>query len=451
MDAASTQGIITSAEIFDAVYQFLKWLLLSFGYYKIFEKCAVNKKWAFVPLVREYKLGVCADREYEARIYTILTLASALIRLARYFFDPESLSYALLGILMLSCMIGQLVYSIRIILGLIQIFGRRKRWLFMFILFETPTTLYWGFSSKFQPLKKMGLKEMTVESSDAHLQDIADGLTVNITDRTVTDFFRKKALLKDIHMTIPKGHMVLLLGGSGAGKTTFLNAVTGYEKANASIQLRENDLYKDYEKVKYDVGFVPQQDLMRGSDTVLLTLSDAAMMRLPADVSFTERRKRVQAVLDEFGLAAIKNSLVDKLSGGQRKRLSIAMEYISNPTLFILDEPDSGLDGVVAKGLFKKLRSIADTGKIVIVITHTPDRVIDLFDDVIVLAKDSSRTGRLAYYGSVENARKFFRKDTMEEILLSINQKEEGGEGRTDEFIMKCAKALKKDTNRKAG
>ena len=87
----------------------------------------------------------------------------------------------------------------------------------------------------------------------------------------------------------------------------------------------------------------------------------------------------------------------------------------------------------------KQLRGIADQGKIVLVITHTPDRVIDLFDDVIVLAKDSSRTGRLAFYGPIEEAREFFQRDTMEDIVRSINGKNEGGEGRADELIMKFA------------
>jgi ABC-type multidrug transport system ATPase subunit len=164
----------------------------------------------------------------------------------------------------------------------------------------------------------------------------------------------------------------------------------------------------------------------------------------------SDRKKRVNEVLEEFGLAALSGSMVDKLSGGQRKRLSIAMEFISDPSLFILDEPDSGLDGVVARGLFEKLRSIADSGKIVIVITHTPDRVIDLFDDVIVLAKDSARTGRLAYYGPVSEAYEYFGKDSMEDILLSINQKEEGGEGRSNEFVEKYADMLT-GSEKKAG
>ena len=118
------------------------------------------------------------------------------------------------------------------------------------------------------------------------------------------------------------------------------------------------------------------------------------------------------------------------------------MEYIANPDLFILDEPDSGLDGVMARELMEGLRSIADQGKIVMVITHSPDRVIDLFDDVIVLAKDSKLTGRLTYFGPVEEAKTFFDTELMERIVLRINRKEEGGDGRADEFIEKYAEVV---------
>ena len=156
----------------------------------------------------------------------------------------------------------------------------------------------------------------------------------------------------------------------------------------------------------------------------------------------------IEELVDEQDVAF--NSYYESLTDNQAALLSAiaqeksvssvtSMEFISNPSLFILDEPDSGLDGVMARELFEHLRQIADTGKIVIVITHTPDRVIDLFDDVIVLAKDSSRTGRLAFYGSIEDARTFFGKQTMEEIVKSINQKEEGGDGLADEFVLKYA------------
>ena len=191
--------------------------------------------------------------------------------------------------------------------------------------------------------------------------------------------------------------------------------------------------------MQYEVGFVPQQELMRGKDTVYHTLMDASLLRVPLGVSRAQRRARVEEVMKIFGLEPVKNNLVEKLSGGQKKRASIAMEFISNPSLFILDEPDSGLDGVMARELMEQLRAIANQGKIVIVITHTPDRVIDLFDDVIVLAKDKNRTGRLAFFGPIEEARAFFGKEKMEEVVMAINRKEEGGEGRADEFIERYA------------
>ncbi len=432
------------------------WIINSIGYYKILKKCGASPILGFVPIAREYQIGKCADREKEGRRFALLSGLYLIISLI-YVLIPEGSPYRLVPAAgELAAFLALVLYQIRIYNGLCQVFNRRRKWLWAWFFIEPVTSLIWGFNKNFVPEHKVDNKDSDAGAgiSDVNAPALAQGLTVNIENRAVIDFFRKKYLLKDIHLSIPNGHMVLLLGGSGAGKTTFVNAVTGYEKAEASILLQDHDLYTEYEKMKYDVGFVPQQDLMRSYDTVLRTLSDAAALRLPKDMHLSDRKKRVNDVLEEFGLAAISGSMVEKLSGGQRKRLSIAMEYISDPSLFILDEPDSGLDGVVARGLFEKLRAIADSGKIVVVITHTPDRVIDLFDDVIVLAKDSARTGRLAYFGPVKEAYGYFGKQSMEEILLSINQKEEGGEGRADEFVEKYNKEYAEstaDSDRKAG
>ena len=262
-------------------------------------------------------------------------------------------------------------------------------------------------------------------------------LEIHIRERSVRGFFRRQILLKDINLRIEPGNMVLILGGSGAGKTTFINAVTGYEKANAAIRQGDVDVYDDYEKMKYRIGMVPQQDPLRGDDTVIMTLSNAAEMRMPTTSDLTERKERVNELLRLFGLENVRGELVDKLSGGQRKRLSIATEFVANPSIFILDEPDSGLDGVMARDLMKQLRNIADQNKIVMVITHTPDRVIDMFDKVIVLAKDSNQTGQLAFYGTVDEAKKFFNRETMEDIILAVNSEGEGGEGQADIYIRK--------------
>ena len=435
---------------FNIPFQLLHYVLISIGAMGVFNKCGVKKLWAWIPVAREYHMSICADREDEGRTYTFLTAFLLFYNLYINLpvFDVNrfwSVFSAIFIIIIGGVQIADIVYMVRIYTGLVKVFARPRKWIPLFIILEPFVLMFFGFNPDYKPTKRAADTSELVAAKvfGEDLSSIQDGLTVNIKERTVIDFFHKNALLKDIHMCIPKGHMVLLLGGSGAGKTTYLNAVTGYEPADASILLGNNDVYYDYGEMMYDIGFVPQQDLIRGNDTVALTLSDAATLRLPSSTSWAERHKRVNDVLEQFGLTSVKDSLVEKLSGGQRKRLSIAMEFISDPQLFILDEPDSGLDGVVARSLFEKLRAIADEGKIVVVITHTPDRVADLFDDVIVLAKDAKKTGRLAWYGPVKDAYEFFGKSTMEEILLTINQTEEGGEGRADEFIEKYADRIK--------
>ena len=433
----------------ESVFPLVLSVLTAFGLFGIFRKSGVKGWLALIPCVREYKLGQIADREPEGRILAVIRGCSTLLMFATQIMDSfldvetpgiENLVLMLLVIQVMLVLVAT-IYRIRIYLGLIDVYGQKRSWIILWIVLECLPACLWGWSRRYQP--QWTVSEIQSEAanyfSNARAQVLNQGLTVNLEERTATEFFKKKYLLRDIHMYIQPGHMVLLLGGSGAGKTTYLNAINGYEKAKAEVVLNGQNMYKNYRDMQYDIGFVPQLDLMRGSDSVFRTLMDAASLRLPVGFSKADRQARVEEVMQIFGLTPVKNNLVVKLSGGQRKRLSIAMEFISNPSLFILDEPDSGLDGVMARELFTQLRQIADQGKIIIVITHTPDRVIDLFDDVIVLAKDASRTGRLAYFGPIEEARNFFGKQKMEEIVKSINRTEEGGEGRADEFILKFA------------
>ncbi len=419
--------------------------MTSIGCFMLFKKDRIKRIYAFIPGVREYHVAIMAEKEEEGRTYFILTVCYYLARYMSFLFENGSLMKTFWLVIAASIGVAAFVYGIRIFKSLCDVFEKNRRWTVLWAFFPALTSLIWGVSKNFVPNHRTIVDadfDKAAKISKTSVEAIQNGITVNLEERTVTDFGKKYYLLKDIHLSIPTGHMVLLLGGSGAGKTTFLNAVTGYEKADAEIILRGKDLYNNYDSMKYDLGFVPQQDLMRLNDTVYYTLSDAARLRLPKTISTEKRIKRINEVLDKFGLGSVRNSQVGKLSGGQRKRLSIALELISDPTLFILDEPDSGLDGVVARNLFESLRKIADEGKIVIVITHTPDRVIDLFDDVMVLAKDAARTGRLAYYGPINEAYDFFGKKSMEEVLLSINQKDEGGEGRADEFVEKYSEMI---------
>ena len=432
-------------DLTDSSYLFILSVLGIFGMMGIFRKCGLKPWYALIPCLREDKLGEAVGMEKEGRVAAMIEGAAILCTeanlLVRTFIPGPGLVLDMLSVLSFFVAILILVYMIKLYVALCEIFDRKKRWVLLWIFVDCIPAIMWGWMKKYQPLWTVSELKSDAASffSGAKAAVLDQGLTVNLEERTATELFKKKYLLRDIHMYIQPGHMVLLLGGSGAGKTTFLNAVNGYEKAKAEVVLNGRNMYKEYKDMQYDIGFVPQQDLMRGSDSVFRTLMDAATLRLPSSFTRAEREARVNDVMEIFGLTPVKDSLVVKLSGGQRKRLSIAMEFISNPTLFILDEPDSGLDGVMARELFQQLRQIADQGKIIIVITHTPDRVIDLFDDVIVLAKDTSRTGRLAWFGPIGEARTFFGKEKMEEIVKSVNRQEEGGEGRADEFILKYA------------
>ena len=423
-------------------------VLYILGAWKLLSKSGLRPWWSLVPWAREYQLARCANREPEAHVYFITSMCLTALHVVNIWlqWNTAYASQALKGlitVLLVCVMIMHFIYTIRVFEGLIEVYGLRRRWLALCVIDELRFVpmLIWGFGDRYQPNWKVEdlRSEMARLATHGSAAVMNDGLTINLEDRTVREHFKKKVLLRDIHMSIPQGHLVLLLGGSGAGKTTYLNAVNGYEKANAEVVLNGNNMYRQYKKMQYEVGFVPQQEVMRGKDTVLNTLLDAAKLRLSADIPDSVARERVDEVMDIFGLKPVQNNKVEKLSGGQKKRLSISMGLLSNPSLFILDEPDSGLDGVMARELFEQLRTVADSGRIVIVITHTPDRVIDLFDDVIVLAKDSARTGRLAYYGSIEEARRFFECEKMEEIVKRINQKEEGGEGLADDYVLKYA------------
>lgn len=426
------------------------WLLLSLGLWAVSGKLQWKKRWmAWVPGLRYAALGDSLEMDLEGIICGILDVPIFLAQIMNVPKLNERAEIALaLAVLVLA--LALFIYRIRLFLRLLTTLNARKLWLLPWLFADWLPLLILGTGRRYQPREdfhaaeewKAGTAPAQLTGTGApHRKERPDsGLSIDLRERSVRDFTRRRRLLKDISLDIPNGSLVLLLGGSGSGKTTFVNAVIGYEKADAEIVLNGSDVYRDYDRMKYRIGFVPQQNLIRGSDTVIRTVSDAAELRLPAKMSGRDRRKRVAEVMDLLGLTAGREGLVSKKSGGQLRRISIALELVSDLELFVLDEPDSGLDGVIAREIFTKLRTIADSGKIVIVITHTPDRVVDLFDKVIVLARDSGRVGRLAFYGSPDEAREFFGKDSMEGIVMSVNRKEEGGDGLADTFIERYAR-----------
>lgn len=231
---------------------------------------------------------------------------------------------------------------------------------------------------------------------------------------------QKKTILEDVNVNVPAGKLVAVLGTSGAGKTTFLNCAIGYEEATSgSVMINGSDLYKNKAVMKKQIGYVPQEDLLRNGLSLESTLDYIGMMRLPQDVSKTERKQKIDNVLSMLNLDhSLKKSRIKKLSGGQRKRVSIASELISDPPLLFLDEPTSGLDPETETDLIKLLRELAHKeGKTLIVITHTIKNIM-MFDMVMFFGPG----GRLCYAGGPGQAMAQFRVNDFVDIYPIVRE-----------------------------
>ncbi|WP_328744507.1 FHA domain-containing protein [Streptomyces sp. NBC_00285] len=238
------------------------------------------------------------------------------------------------------------------------------------------------------------------------LQEYVDTgeVSLDVQDLTVAVDHGRKTLLD--HVSFPVGEKCLLavVGPSGAGKSTLLNALTGQRPADHGTVLYDGrDLYRDYAELRQRIGLVPQDDILHAQLTVRSALTYAAELRFPQDTAKSERRDRVDEVMRELGLEQRAAQPVHSLSGGQRKRVSVALELLTKPSLLFLDEPTSGLDPGMDRSVMHMLRGLADDGRTVIVVTHSV-LSLDVCDRLLVLAPG----GRIAYYGPPEDALAYF-------------------------------------------
>lgn len=268
-------------------------------------------------------------------------------------------------------------------------------------------------------------------------------LSIAIEKRTVR--FGKKLLLKNIEAQINTGDFVLILGGSGAGKTTLIRSIMGErrfgEKTVGKVVLEGKDLYSNFKRMKSQIGIVPQFLTLRLNDTVKKTIIDEARIKLGKGYSTNEINQRVEKIMKDVGIKSLENHLISQLSGGQKKKVSVAVQLVGFQKVFICDEPDSGLDAASRIQQMGLLKEISLSNKIVMVITHEPDDAYDLFTKVIVLAKSSKDgAGHTAYFGDVQGAMEFFGVKRLQDIMLKINPVVEGGEGLADKFIEKYKK-----------
>ncbi|MFI8193382.1 FHA domain-containing protein [Streptomyces sp. NPDC085946] len=238
------------------------------------------------------------------------------------------------------------------------------------------------------------------------LQEYVDTgeVSLDVQELTAVVDRGRRTLLDKVTFPVGEKCLLAVVGPSGAGKSTLLNALTGQRPADSGRVLYDGrDLYHDYAELRQRIGLVPQDDILHTQLTVRRALVYAAELRFPQDTAKAERVARVDEVIRELGLEQHAGQHVHSLSGGQRKRVSVALELLTRPSLLFLDEPTSGLDPGMDRSVMHMLRGLADDGHTVVVVTHSV-LSLDVCDRLLVLAPG----GRTAYYGPPEEALAFF-------------------------------------------
>ncbi|WP_333757168.1 ABC transporter ATP-binding protein/permease [Streptomyces sp. IBSBF 3352] len=274
-----------------------------------------------------------------------------------------------------------------------------------------------GGSQLLGPTDIVGVGHSTFRIVGDRLEEFVDTGEVSFSARHLTvTVDGGKQILKDVSFGVPEKSLVAVIGPSGSGKSTLLKALTGYRPANQGDVLYDNrNLYKQFAELRQRIGLVPQDDILHKELTVKKALKYAAKLRFPADTTAQERENRIDEVLRELKLDIHKEKKVTSLSGGQRKRVSVALELLTKPSLIFLDEPTSGLDPGMDRDVMQLLRGLADDGRTVLVVTHSVAELA-LCDKLLVMAPG----GAVAYFGPPEEALNFFGYDTWADVFSAF-------------------------------
>ncbi|MCL5054840.1 MAG: ATP-binding cassette domain-containing protein [Firmicutes bacterium] len=228
----------------------------------------------------------------------------------------------------------------------------------------------------------------------------------------------KVCILHDVTLSFLPGELSAIVGASGAGKSTLLKALTGYRRADSGqVLLNGQDLYQEFELCKQFIGYVPQDDIIHLQLTIHQALDFVARLRMPPNTNINKRDEAVERVMKILKLSERKNFMISKLSGGQRKRVSIGVELLTKPPLFFLDEPTSGLDPLMSEEVMDFLRSLADEGSTIILTTHLTSN-LERCDYIAFLAKG----GYLAFFGTPQRALQYFHVEDYSEIYAKLEK-----------------------------
>ena len=266
----------------------------------------------------------------------------------------------------------------------------------------------------------IGNTKLILSGNTLFYQIFEKGIQLDAIDivKKVKIKFKTREISSHVSMSIKPSEFVAFVGGSGAGKSTFMKCISGVDRpTSGTVLMNGENLYENYENLKYNIGYVPQDDIVFSNLTLHDTLQYAAKLRMPDNTSIKERNQRIKEVLDIVSLTDFENSYIRQLSGGQRKRASIAVELLADPNLFFLDEPTSGLDPGTERSIMKTLRKMSQMGKTIILVTHNTLN-LHLCDKVAFFGD----RGHLCFYGTPQEALDFFEVNDFVDIYTLINE-----------------------------
>ena len=229
------------------------------------------------------------------------------------------------------------------------------------------------------------------------------------TERIVKQFENGKIGLHECSFEIPAKSLLAVMGPSGCGKSTLLKALNGDSPPSSGrVFISGLELNENYDYLKTQIGYVPQDDIVHRELTVEQSLYYAAKLRLEhSDSNFIQQK--IDQVIHDLKIQKIRNSLVGKISGGQRKRVSIAVEILTDPLVLFLDEPTSPLDPQTIEEFLGILKDLSDKGTTVIMVTHKPED-LNYMDSVIFMAEG----GHMVFQGETDRYLKHFNvSDTI--------------------------------------
>ena len=255
---------------------------------------------------------------------------------------------------------------------------------------------------------------------DGKAKDLSDELAISAIgiEKVYPNQKKGKKALHKMDISVPSRSLLAIMGPSGCGKSTLLKSLNGESPpTKGRVLIFNQDLINNYEYLKTQIGYVPQDDIVHKQLTVEQSLFFAAKLRI-ANISKADIKVKIDQILSELNISHIKKNLISDISGGQRKRVSIAIELLTDPMLLFLDEPTSPLDPQTIEDFLNILKNLSENGTTVIMVTHKPED-LDYMDEVIFMADNNG--GKIVYYGDSTKYKDYFNVNNAVSVFSQIS------------------------------